>query len=233
MNMESLCADFLVERESYRGLGPSQVFENLAETIRSEWSSATDKDFQWLADALTKEPEKWFAAFLCARVETIPESLYFPLIKAGVDEPDPSFDGRFIEPCVWAFGHRRVNTTLLDIFESGTNTEKSGAVKAMYWARVLVTEHNGTYRQVITCGARVKEIRVEMSDVWERQLRLMLNEVIQNPDADVRRNIILHMPLRPGTYPSDAEEMVQKVIEIARNHPDRLVRKWIEDTLKN
>jgi putative transposase len=77
VNLESLCASFLVEYKVYGGLKRSQVFESLIETIQSEWNSATDEDFRWLADALTKEPEKWFAAFLCARVETIPEQTFY------------------------------------------------------------------------------------------------------------------------------------------------------------
>ena len=234
MNFESMCAEYLAEQEIYKGIGPSHVFDRLEETVRSEWPSATEKDFQWLAGALQDENQKWFAAFVVTRVEPLPECLYLPLIQAGVSEPDPSLDGRFIQPCAWNFGLRRVNTTLLDILETGTNLEKAGAAKAMYWARSARAFVAGRgWMQAITCGEKIREIHDDLSDLEERRCRLVLNEFVQNEDEYLRRNIFPSLPLRPGTYPPDAEDLVRKVIAIARNHPSEHIRKLVEEDLRS
>jgi hypothetical protein len=66
----------------------------------------------------------------------LPEEFFAPLLTAAVYDPDPSFCLWFVEPAVYAFGRRRVMTTLLDYLRTGTDAEQAGAKRAWYCAHV-------------------------------------------------------------------------------------------------
>jgi hypothetical protein len=195
--------------------------KELAKGLRAAWESVTLEDIQWLSDCLASEPQKWFTAFLLSRVRQVPESLYMPMIMAGIDETNPSFNRQFIEPCIVAFGHRRVNTTLLDVFEIGTDARKAGVASALYWAGVRVA---------LSADAREIEAKLlaEMQDVWVRKHRLLLMEFVRNPDLQVRRRIIPKLNLEPSSYSPELQVFVQEAIRIAREHPDDYIRHRVE-----
>lgn len=50
------------------------------------------------------------------------------LMAAAVYDPDPDFCLWFVEPAVYAFGRRRVMTTLLDYLQTVTDAELRGTV---------------------------------------------------------------------------------------------------------
>src|SRR5688572_14174668 len=99
------------------GRPPSGRFE-LPGPARHAFSHPKPPDVAWLAASLRDPRRKWLVAHL-ARFARVPEPLYGPMLDAGIDETNPSFNRSFIEPCKDAFGPRRVNEYLLDVLASG------------------------------------------------------------------------------------------------------------------
>ena len=54
------------------------------------------------------------------------------MLTAAIAEPDPSFNRRFVEPCVHALGAPAVRDRLLRIIETGSDREVAGAARAYY-----------------------------------------------------------------------------------------------------
>ena len=94
-------------------------------------------DWEWLNAALADEGRKWFVAALFGRLP-LPRRLLAAMIRAAVHEPDASHNRRFVEPCVATYGKERVRLLLSEYVESGTEQEKRGAEKALYWLGVKV-----------------------------------------------------------------------------------------------
>lgn len=64
------------------------------------------------------------------------EEFFAPLMTAAVYDPDTSFCRWFIEPALYAFGHRRVTAALLNYALTGTDAEQAGAKWAWYCAHL-------------------------------------------------------------------------------------------------
>ncbi|MFX1256000.1 MAG: hypothetical protein ACFFCZ_30615, partial [Promethearchaeota archaeon] len=96
-------------------------------------------DINWLTKALKDPRRKWFVAAIAARTERLAEGLFLPMLRAAIEEINPSANRAFVEPCMRAYGARRVNEYLLDVLETGEPFEQTGAVNALYWANVGLT----------------------------------------------------------------------------------------------
>jgi hypothetical protein len=184
---------------------------------------SSPEDVGWFRDALADEQRKFFAAFVLQEPREVPEALYEPMIRASVYERNPSRNKAFVEPCVAAFGLRRVNETLLEWFENGSDLEKAGAVQAMYWA-ILIRGRDADRQR--------PEARVwfeAVGDIWMRQRCRLLREFVSNPSVVVRQRIVPHLDLRNvASYPEEFQPFVPQAIQIARNHADDYIRHRIE-----
>jgi len=101
--------------------------------------AASESDVQWLIGAFRDERRTWFVDDIAARARFLPGALFEPMLRASVEEVNPSFNRRFVEPCMRVFGPRRVNQYLLAVLESGDDFHKAGAVCALCWANVAVS----------------------------------------------------------------------------------------------
>ncbi|MFE3873878.1 hypothetical protein ACFXPX_05670 [Kitasatospora sp. NPDC059146] len=185
--------------------GGSQAFElRLARLLRVLGAEvATGADY---AGAARWEVHK----ALTGRSE-LPEEYFEPLLEAAVHDPNPSFNRRFVEPALIAFGQRRVRLALLDYLRTGTNPERAGAARAWYWTALTV---RGGRHATADEGATVR-------DSWNRAA---LREFVGNEDLDVRRCILPGLPLVPRAYPADLHTLVEAAVTIARSHPDEYIR---------
>src|ERR1700722_6063439 len=105
----------------------------LVQDARRLLSRTTKDDWRSLEDALADNELKWFVAEVFSKAQ-LPKRLFRAMLGAAVYEVNPSFNRCFVEPCVRPFGHRVVNEALLDYIENGSDFEKAGAVRALYWA---------------------------------------------------------------------------------------------------
>lgn len=72
------------------------------------------------------------------KMVNLPPEVFAPLLRIAAYEANPSFNRSFIEPCLRAFGYRKVLEALLDYVRYGTNREKAGSARALYWAQLPI-----------------------------------------------------------------------------------------------
>lgn len=138
----------------------------------------------------------------------VPRRMIDAMLRAAVEERNPSFNRKFIEPCARAYGRRAVVERLLVYLERGTNSEKAGAANALYWASMFGEDDLGDLRAV--------------------EKATLLRIFIDVDDLDVRRAIIGKLPLRTKDHPSEAHADVAKAIEIARSSGDAYLEHRVE-----
>ncbi len=184
---------------------------------------ASPEEIAWFRNALEHEEKKFFAAWALQEPREIPEALYEPMIRAGIHERNPSKNRVFVEPCLAAFGLRRVNETLLAYFENGSEIEKAGTVQAMYWASLI--RGRDSDRQKPEARAWFEAV----GDLWMRQRCRLLREFVNNPSVLVRQRIVPHLDVRnTSSYPEEFQPLVPQAIQIARTHADDYIRHRIE-----
>ncbi|MGW3040358.1 hypothetical protein ACWC9T_09975 [Kitasatospora sp. NPDC001159] len=145
----------------------------------------------------------------------LPEEYFEALMEAAVHDPNPSFNRRFVEPAMIAFGQRRVRLALLGYLQTGTDPERAGAARAWYWTALsVVSGRHATADE----GAIVR-------DSWNEAA---LREFVANDDLDVRRCILPGLPLVPRAYPAELHALVETAIAIAQSHPDEYIRHRVE-----
>ncbi|HEX5244729.1 MAG TPA: hypothetical protein VFW23_15805 [Tepidisphaeraceae bacterium] len=218
MDLESLCQMYLqVRRTAAWKTAEARLIEQSAR------APLTSQDCRWLNEALLHDQKKWFVAFTLQTTKSVPEVLYGPMIRAAVYEIDPSLNRSFISPCIEAFGYRRVNMSLLNYLEKGSDFEKAGAVNALYWAGML--------RMVQGPPEKMAQNHKEcagLDDVWQKRRSMLLREFVVNSNTDVRRSIVPHLNLRPEAYPPELRPLIDEAIRLGRNAHDQYIRHRIE-----
>jgi hypothetical protein len=162
------------------------------------------------------------------------QALFRPMLDAAINEIDPSSNRWFVEPCITAFGCRRVNEYLLDVVANGTDYQKAGAVNALQWASAPL-ELPGNARSFEFENA-TPESRAEheaLRDVWQRRRELLLETFVSNQNVDLRRSIICKLDLNPAHYREHLRPAVTQAIEIARGSDDDYIRHRVEVQLGN
>ncbi|MEU9073901.1 hypothetical protein ACFYUY_11725 [Kitasatospora sp. NPDC004745] len=155
---------------------------------------------------------RWEVHKALAGRSDLPEEYFQALLEAAVHDPNPSFNRRFVEPALLAFGQRRVRLTLLGYLHTGTNAERAGAARAWYWTSLSVGD------------ARNRAAEDEGSTVRDAWYQAALREFVANEDLDVRRSILPGLPLVPRAYPAQLHALVETAVAIARSHPDEYIR---------
>ena len=178
------------------------------QSARKRVAQNSPEDWQWLIRSLDDNERKWFVADVF-RFQQLPRRMFFPMLRAGVLERNPSLNREFIDPCVRFYGAVRVCTILLAYLETGSNEEKAGAANALYWAE---------------CPKPGEDI----SELRNRIRADMLREFVYNEDLEVRRRIIPQLDLKTEHYPEELHPLIQRAIIIARAHPDEYIRHRVE-----
>jgi hypothetical protein len=136
----------------------------------------------------------------------LPETLFEPLVRAAVYEPDPSHTLRHIRPALTTFGRRRVQTRLLEYLRTGTDYEIGGAADAWY----------NSWTGVVGSGAEDDPCADLQHEFQQTGLRIFL----ANPDPRVRYCLISLLDLRSDENPPQLRPLVAEVLRIAHTHPD-------------
>jgi hypothetical protein len=220
MTWDDYCAEYIealdtlkLNNRASRGKF-NEVVTQLKRVIKKKLASRIlREDIEWLIQALNDERRKWFVVFVLNTAGNTPKSLFAPMIRAAIYELNPSANRAFIEPCLHTFGHRKVYEALLDYLKSGSNFEKAGAARAVYWA-------GG--------GLKSQAAYDALSDIRLQKRRLFLQEFVINDDLNVRRSLIPSLVLDPSQYPEEIKPLVNQAIEIARSHSDDYIRHRVE-----
>lgn len=234
MNWDALYEQYVASwAEAVAARTWNKRFDPPADAIRC-LANPTDDDVRWILGALRNPGQmpmgrQWFVADLFKRSSIWAESFFEPLLDAAIDELDPSYNRHFVDPCLGAFGPRRVNEYLLDVVESGSDFRKAGAVNALYWAAVgLSFLGTATSFRIEEATLESRTLYESLQDVWDRKDVLMLETFVSNPDVRVRQSIISKLILDPLRYPEEYRPLVQQAIAIGRAHSDEYIRHRVE-----
>lgn len=190
-------------------------------------------DWDWLADALVDDEQKWFVAAVFEN-HPVPKRLFSSFLAAAVNETYPSTNRQFVEPCIQSYGHRAVNEHLLAVVENGEAPEIAGAVAALYWANMSICyPANATKFTLDEATKESREAYLALLDIWTRKRATYLKVFVDNTDVAVRRQIIPSLKLDESLYPDDLKPLVKQAIEIARSHSDDYIRHRVEVQLGN
>ncbi|MEE6257849.1 hypothetical protein [Plantactinospora sonchi] len=147
------------------------------------------------------------------------EEWFVPLVRAGVYEPDPSFNARFIGPAVAWFGSPRVQTVLLGYLRTGTNQERAGAARAWYWSERADHRYVGPY----TPTQDAEDEDASEKRRWEWQ-ETALREFVANDNLGVRVCILPGLVLNPAKHRPELRDLVAEAVHIARTSPNAYLR---------
>jgi hypothetical protein len=194
------------------------------DAAREAFARPSGEDVEWLIGALRDEGRKWLVAAVAEDVG-VPEALFEPMLDAGIDEVNPSFNRQFIEPCMGSFGPRRVNEYLLNVVATGDDARKAGAVNALYWAQVPL-EYRGDVPafSIDHATPESRQRYLALADLRQRKRQLLLETFVSSTSLDVQRSIIPQLNLDAGAYPVEYRELVERAIEIGTTHADDYVR---------
>jgi len=206
--------------------------ENFGAELSQRFTPLQAEDIEWFKHALEDDIKNKFVASVFFRTDiALPAELYEPMLRAAVYEIDPSYNRYFVDPCIEAFGLRRVNNSLLEVVRNGDNFEKAGAVNALYHASPPGLAFQGmppAYTKEYALPESVQAYE-EYKDVRMERDCLFLKEFVNNPNTEVRQSLIPHLNLDdPSYYPDDIRPLVNEAIRIAESHEDEYIRHRLE-----
>lgn len=105
------------------------------------------------------------------------------------------------------------NRKLKDVYwryiENGTNEEKAGLARIVYWSLRSVD------------GENIEELINKVNCCF-------LTEFVNNQNINVRRCIILNLQVEAWVYPQELHSLIPKAIDIAMSHADEYIRHRIK-----
>lgn len=177
----------------------------------------TGEDYGWLETALREGgPCAFFAVEVIRRKEALNERLFPLLLRAGIDECDPSANRSYIEPLVGRFGLRRVLEALLDVFERGGVEDKAGALNALYWAQAPLTFKGDGPLTIENATPESRALYLAVDDLRRRRDVLFLRAFVEVSDVGLRRCLLARMSLEAADYPAEFAPLVETAQRIAR-----------------
>lgn len=207
--------------------------QEAVQAARHILETPSDADWRWLIDSLKDERHKWFVAAIFNGYP-VPKRLFVPFLNAAILEENPSFNRQFVEPCVKSFGHRAVNEFFLNFVEGDDDFEIAGAVAALYWANMPICFAGNVPKHTIQYATpESRDAFLALDDVWQRKRETFLRVFVENKDVTVRRQIIPSLSVDESAYPDELKPLVQRAVEIARNHTDEFIRHRVEVQLGN
>lgn len=177
------------------------------------------------------------------KLVNLPPEFFAPLLRIAVYEANPSFNRGFIEPCLRAFGYRKILEALLEYVRYGTNREKAGSARALYWVQLPILlpqwddrerkwqnqkelqQASEEFRQeVLKAEQDFQQIWNGVLDVRRAISRALLKEFVENANLDVQRSIIPRLSLNPSKYSDELKPLVLIAARLAQDHADDYIR---------
>lgn len=217
-------------------------YQSLSEAgLLGEWRNAielelrrlllrpTDKDIAWLEAALLDPERREYASLAVRQSWRVPGALFGAVLRAAVQSRRAAASRALIEPLVSTFGHRTVNEALVEAFTTGTDVEKLGAIRALYWAQPpLETDDRSRGFGLDAASPDARRAWLALADVWVKKARLFLEEFVRNPNPELRAALIPHLDLEPRRHPAEMRALVLEAARLALEHDDPYVRRRVE-----
>ncbi len=178
--------------------------------LLQRYRDASGSELVELADLLAHPHRRLLVATLYRHTAYLPGPLVEPMLAAGIEEPDPSFNRGYLDPCLDVLGAPVVLERLLDEVEHGAHPV--GAAQALYWAWV-----------------RAARDGVDVSALRQRSRVLVLTTFVERDDLRLRRILVGRLELHdPEVYPPALRPMLGRALAIGRACEDADVRARIE-----
>jgi hypothetical protein len=218
---------------------PKQPFPVPVEAL-ARLTHPDEDDVAWLRAALKGEPHQpdyfggtpWFVSTVLAHATSIADVLLEPLLDAGVEEVDPSYNRRFIEPCTEIFGVVRVRTYLAHIFEYGSDFQKAGAVNALYWAMVPFWPRSVVPAEIERQFAEYQAARAveneALGEVHARLGRLMVETFIATSSIELRRSLLGYVLPADESQSDPLRPLRTTALEIAQGLDDKYIQSRLD-----
>ena len=235
--IDEYCSEYISLRWPEVGkitVGERDSLPDLVDAIHNRFARLTPEENQWLLDHMEDGRNGDFVSVVVNGAAEIDERFFLPLIRAGINEVDPSLNRQFIEPAVKHFGPRRVMEALLGIINKGNAFEQAGAINALYWTGVSLKFLPDAPRFTLEYATPESRATYEsLADIRQRICVQLLELFVTTESVDVQRSIIPRLSLDPSAYPESHKSYVPQVVEIARNHTDDYIRHRVEVQLGN
>ncbi|MDC0713657.1 hypothetical protein POL68_34645 [Stigmatella sp. ncwal1] len=187
-----------------RGTGVSPSVQEEAARLPAmalRYLQASPEDLRWLSHALYDGQKKWFVVRLVRMTESLPPALLEPLLCAALFEQDANRNRHFVEAAIRAVGNASVFERLLGYMRQGDDTEKAGAMRALYWCSP-------------PDAAAGREVARGLLDAFQRET-----------DLDVRRSAISNLAsISWSTMDPSLQSQMGEVLKLAASHPDVYIR---------
>ncbi len=210
-----------------------EEMSKIQEEVQEFFLNPSQEDVEWIKSYLSDDNRKWFVGTNIRGLSAFSEELFIPLMSAAIEEINPDFNRTFVEPCMKAFGARRVNEYLLHILERGPPFEQAGAVNALYWAQIPLNyemkniDIEAEPDSQFTLKNATEESRkayLELADIWQKKHLLYLEHFVKSKHTEVQQSLIPSLDLNEEHYPESHKFLVAKAIKIAKSHPDEYIR---------
>lgn len=89
-------------------------------------------DWNWFVESLNDSEKKYFVAAVL-KYASIPKFLLPVMLQTAVSETNPSSNKDFLMPCVATYGKEKVHNLLMEISNNGTEAERQGVERLLYW----------------------------------------------------------------------------------------------------
>lgn len=157
---------------------------------------------------------------LVVAARCVPGPLLRPMLLAAAQTINPSTNRKFVEPCILAFGRRRVVTTLLSNAANESSGVRAGAVNALYWAWAARQGLSWPGAEAALAPFPPDE---PVEDLRAECLTWAVRECVVNGDLDVRRALVSTLIPARRYEP----ELAERAIATARADSDPYVRQRI------
>ncbi|MCM8526333.1 MAG: hypothetical protein NE327_07445 [Lentisphaeraceae bacterium] len=123
MNWESAYKEIRQAQESKDNALAFQLFDK----AKKEFHSSSDKDINWLIEALKNKEQKFFVAHLFQRT-SMPKKLFKYMVEAALLEENASLNNEFIKACLNSYDSEKT------LEEVQKQKEKAKDIsKVLYW----------------------------------------------------------------------------------------------------
>jgi len=156
-----------------------------------------------------------FVKLLVCATRSVPEPLFLPMVKAGVRA---TYQEGFILPCVICHGRRRTMASLMALAKDGSDSDKAGAMKALYWGAVPQSHAYWPH------GSRRTDIDKpdeSVDDLARALAAWAAREFVRNPNVDVRLSLIPYLRRTSEVAPDEMKRAIRSLEESLEGRPDR------------
>lgn len=193
-------------------LRKNQVLQELVD----QRTPLAELDIEQMIDYLSndKDPLKQYFVtdFLALYKEKIPDSLYEPVLKAGIRHRDLSFNKFFFLIAKRIKGEACFFSDLLFLLKNGTNYEKVMTINSLYWNFGFYWMYVG--EPDVSFKKEVEPYIERHQDKINQLMEVLTEEFLKNKNLIVRYSFSKYLPKDIKRYPQNLRVRGEQILRI-------------------